>query len=153
MRSVCLILLTTVVHITCLCFNSMAAEEVLFERKMTQEDAEYFTFSTHVEDNRRWRVQTWDQERIEWLKGLYRSSMSDLFVVKVVFVYDKKTREPIMSVTRRELKPVATMYERELPEEDLERYELEITTALLGKGVGRPKGRGLLLGSFEGRIR
>lgn len=130
MRATHLIILAAIMQFTCLCFYATATEEVLFKRKMTEEEANYFVISTSEMDiNRRYKIETWDQEHIDWLKHQYRN-LSGPTYVKVVYVYDSDTKRPIlMKITRRTVKCAAVIYERELPKEEVEQYSLDVTGA------------------------
>ena len=122
-----LILLAAVV---CLCGfgrHAGAAEEVLVERKMTQEQRALFTITASEED-------VSHMPTIEMVKQRYGHVIASPYVVKLVLVYDKATRKPQkVKLVVRAVKPAETLYERKLPEADLKRYAL---TQIGGLGLG-----------------
>ncbi len=57
-------------------------------------------------------------------------------IVKYVLIYDEKTNKPLaIDITVRSPKPVETLYERELPKEDLERYEFAGGSPYIKRGT------------------
>lgn len=125
--------LPTAVLLTCTALighpSVKAGQEVLFERKMTEGEARHFTLKTkEIDVSKEWKVEHWSTKKIAWLKRRYNSPWESS-LMKVVYVYDDETKQPIvMRVTRREIIPAGTIYERELGKEYLERYGLDTTT-------------------------
>ena len=116
--------------VACICgpgHHAGAAEEVLVERKMTKEQRALFTITAFEKDVSEFPT-------IEMLKQRYAHVIASSDVVKVVLVYDKATRKPRkIKMVVRAVKPVETLYERKLREEDLNRYTL---TKSGGLGTG-----------------
>ena len=100
------------------CSLSHAGSEVLFERKMTPQEKEQFTFTTGTKP-----VSVYST--VEQVKREYILFGHSKWNAKLVVWTDEETGKPIaLELTHRRAKPVATVYRRELSKDDVEKYEL-----------------------------
>lgn len=105
--------------------NAFAAEEVLFERKMTDEESAHFTVVTREEQTR--------YRALKDVKDILWGTISSQFIVETTAVFDPKGQEPVvLRMVVRMVKPSATIYERQLPREDVDRYSFKDVDDAIG---------------------
>ncbi|HUV63915.1 MAG TPA: hypothetical protein VMW24_08455 [Sedimentisphaerales bacterium] len=97
----------------------LCVEEAIFERKMSDEDAMYFVIESH-EENTSFRT-------IEEIKAAYKHIIGSQWTVRVVAIREDADQFIRIRITTREVKPAATIYHRELTEDELKRYPLTRT--------------------------
>lgn len=99
--------------------NCFSSEETLFERRMSNEEAQHFTVTTREEEI---PVSCRTMERV---KSRFMTQLTSKYAVKFVLISDDVSGRPTRAViTARIVKAAAVLYETGLPEEVVALYEL-----------------------------
>ena len=115
-NSILSVLVGYVLHVSCL-----SSEQLLLDKQMSEEEALHFAVTNWEEEVARWCPT------VESVRARYWAQLNTGRAVRFVVICDDETNKPLrVRITSRMVKPAAILYERAVPRELLDQYELSV---------------------------